>query len=107
MGLQDYTLFEPANGPYSITDPTKWQPLVIEPVPPYSGGGATALTGAPYVQHHITPQVLYYVPSKLLASFPQPLAFTPSLEAVADAELHASMGRRTSRCQQVSLTYAL
>ena len=55
--LQDYTLFEPANNAYSLSDPTKWQPLVIEPVPPYSGGGATALTGAPYVQHHITPQV--------------------------------------------------
>ena len=54
---QDYTLFEPANTAYTLSDPTKWQPLVIEPVPPYSGGGATALTGAPYVQHHITPQV--------------------------------------------------
>ena len=44
---QDYTLFEPANTAYTLSDATKWQPLVIEPVPPYSGGGATALTGAP------------------------------------------------------------
>lgn len=54
--VQDYTLFEPANTAYALTDPTKWQPLVIEPVLPYGGGGQGA-TGAPYVQHHITPHV--------------------------------------------------
>ena len=37
--LQDYTLFEPANTAYTLSDPTKWQPLVIEDVPPYGGGG--------------------------------------------------------------------
>lgn len=55
--VQDYTGFVPANGPYTLTDPTKWQPLVIEPVAPYGGGSIGASTGAPYVQHHITPQV--------------------------------------------------
>ena len=54
--VQDYTLFTPANDAYTITDASKWQPLVIEPVPPYGGGGVGA-TGAPYVQHHVTPQV--------------------------------------------------
>ena len=41
--MQDYTLFKPANTAYTLSDPTKWQPLVIEDVPPYGGGG----TGAP------------------------------------------------------------
>ena len=54
--VQDYTLFTPANDAYTLTDASKWQPLVIEPVPPYGGGGVGA-TGAPYVQQHVTPQV--------------------------------------------------
>ena len=39
VSAQDYTLFEPANTAYTLSDPTKWQPLVIEDVPPYGGGG--------------------------------------------------------------------
>ncbi len=43
--------YTPVNGPYTITDPTRWQPLVIE-LP-----GVAVSIGAPYVQQHITPHV--------------------------------------------------
>ena len=46
LSLQDYTLFEPANTAYTLSNAAKWQPLVIEPVPPYGGGG-TGVTPMP------------------------------------------------------------
>ncbi len=49
--------YTPVNGPYTLTNASRWQPLVIE-LP-----GVTQSIGAPYVQHHITPHVRTISPS--------------------------------------------